>query len=52
MDKLENKLADQSLYDESQQSKLQEILGQRDTLRQQIVNAEEEWMQLAESIDL
>ncbi len=39
------------LYEDVQQGKLQELLGQRDGLQQQVYLAEEEWLHVVGSIE-
>ncbi|MBA2651207.1 MAG: ATP-binding cassette domain-containing protein [Tatlockia sp.] len=48
----ETTLADLSLYEEGQQQKLQKLLSQQKTLQAELNEAEEEWIEVASSLEL
>ena len=50
-EKLEHLLADTALYEKAQQSKLQELLGMRSSLQQELSRAEEEWLEVMSSLE-
>ncbi|KTC87799.1 ABC-F family ATP-binding cassette domain-containing protein [Legionella drozanskii] len=51
LSQFENSLADLSLYEEGQQQKLQTLLQQQKTLQQELVQAEEEWLEAVNTLE-
>src|SRR5690606_3539891 len=45
---LESELADPALYEQNQQDKLKRLLGEQEKLRQELNQAEDEWLTLAD----
>lgn len=50
--KIEHTLADSTLYDADNKDRLKEILTQQTSLKQQLQQAEEDWMDAAEALEL
>lgn len=48
---LENQLADSSLYEDSNKNKLQELLQKQRTVKQELQNSEEEWLNFQDQLE-
>lgn len=49
--KLDETLADLTLYEDGQQQKLQTLLQQQNTLQQESAQAEEEWLEAVNALE-
>ena len=51
-DQLEQTLSDSGLYDAENKDRLKELLNQQTTIKQQLAQAEADWMEAAEALEL